>query len=129
MFPTKNAITLTARKKLVTLLNQSLADAVDLVTQSKQAHWNVRGDDISSRLQEYPASASSQHAHVEALSSALAAFAARCRAWIDETDALGDKVTADIFTGIARGIDKQLWFVESHLSVEDAIRPRKSRRG
>lgn len=32
-----------AREKLVKLLNQALADTFDLVTQFKQAHWNVRG--------------------------------------------------------------------------------------
>lgn len=31
------------REKLVTLLNQRLADASDLKSQAKQAHWNVKG--------------------------------------------------------------------------------------
>lgn len=31
------------RKKLIALLNQHLADAFDLVSQTKQAHWNVKG--------------------------------------------------------------------------------------
>src|SRR5690606_21934097 len=32
-----------ARGQMVDLLNESLADAVDLATQLKQAHWNVKG--------------------------------------------------------------------------------------
>lgn len=31
------------REKLVDLLNQRLADVIDLKTQAKQAHWNVKG--------------------------------------------------------------------------------------
>lgn len=31
------------REKLIELLNQRLADAADLKSQAKQAHWNVKG--------------------------------------------------------------------------------------
>jgi len=31
------------RKKLIALMNQELADTFDLVSQTKQAHWNVKG--------------------------------------------------------------------------------------
>ena len=34
------------RKALIDLLNASLADALDLYTQTKQAHWNVKGPDF-----------------------------------------------------------------------------------
>jgi len=52
--------------------------------------------------------------HVEALSSALAAFGKAARNTIDEANELGDLDTADLFTEISRGIDKWLWFVEAH---------------
>jgi starvation-inducible DNA-binding protein len=32
-----------ARASLVTLLNQRLADMIDLFNQTKYAHWNVKG--------------------------------------------------------------------------------------
>jgi starvation-inducible DNA-binding protein len=35
-----------ARAKLVDLINQQLADTFDLVSQVKQAHWNVKGPDF-----------------------------------------------------------------------------------
>jgi starvation-inducible DNA-binding protein len=43
MRQTKNDIAEGTRSKLVELLNARLADAIDLQTQCKQAHWNVRG--------------------------------------------------------------------------------------
>jgi starvation-inducible DNA-binding protein len=54
--------------------------------------------------------------HVFTLSAALAAFGQSARQAIDEAAAYGDADTADLFTGISRGIDHQLWFVESHLA-------------
>ena len=52
--------------------------------------------------------------HVFAVSAALAAFGQSAREAIDKTDKSGDKATADLFTEIVRGIDQNLWFVESH---------------
>ena len=66
-------------------------------------------------LQEYPLHIVNEREHVEALSSALAAYGKSARRAIDQTDELGDKDTADIFTEISRGVDKYLWFVEAHL--------------
>ena len=44
-----------------------------------------------------------------------AAYAATTRAAIDEADKMGDMATSDLFTEVARGIDKGLWFLEAHL--------------
>ena len=43
MFKTKNDLSEPTRGKVVELLNARLADAIDLQTQTKQAHWNVKG--------------------------------------------------------------------------------------
>ena len=43
MYETENDISLQRRTELNTLMNQRLADAVDLQMQMKQAHWNVKG--------------------------------------------------------------------------------------
>ncbi|MCI0704211.1 MAG: DNA starvation/stationary phase protection protein Dps [Planctomycetia bacterium] len=42
-FHTRNNISTENRSKLVPLLNQQLADTIDLYTQLKYAHWNVKG--------------------------------------------------------------------------------------
>jgi starvation-inducible DNA-binding protein len=71
-----------------------------------------------SSLPEYPATAVDGRGHVEALSSALAAFGKAARHAIDQADELGDQDTSDLFTEVSRGIDKWLWFVEAHLQAE-----------
>jgi starvation-inducible DNA-binding protein len=71
-----------------------------------------------SSLPEYPPIATNSRDHVEALSSALAAFGKLARKAIDESNDMGDLDTADLFTEVSRGIDKWLWFVEAHLQAE-----------
>src|SRR5260370_25228868 len=43
MYETENDIPKERRSELNALMNQRLADAVDLQMQMKQAHWNVKG--------------------------------------------------------------------------------------
>ncbi len=43
LYPTKNDLPETNRVQVVGLLNQRLAECIDLQTQCKQAHWNVKG--------------------------------------------------------------------------------------
>jgi starvation-inducible DNA-binding protein len=43
LFPTKNDLPEATRSRIADLLNQRLADCIDLQTQCKQAHWNVKG--------------------------------------------------------------------------------------
>ena len=42
MFDTKNDLPVNTRTKVIELLNARLADAIDLGTQTKHAHWNVK---------------------------------------------------------------------------------------
>jgi starvation-inducible DNA-binding protein len=155
MLTTRNSLPLPAREAMVNLCNARLADAVDLTTHAKQAHWTVRGANFialhelfdsvhtdaenwmdlvaervaqlggqahgtaaaateKSKLPRYPLNISEGAAQVDALSASLAAFGKLVRAAIDEATEKGDAATADIFTEIARGVDKQLWFVEAH---------------
>lgn len=159
MYKTKNDLPQQARAQLVDLCNARLADAIDLQTQCKQAHWNVKGpdfialhelfdkinDDVEayvdliaeravqlggtadgtarsvakrSTLPEYAAKGGAGAEHVDALSSALAAFGKLARQAIDKSDELKDADTVDLFTEISRGTDKWLWFVEAHLQAE-----------
>lgn len=155
LFDTKNDLARETRVEVIALLNQRLAEAIDLQTQCKQAHWNVKGpafialhklfdeinedvegyvDEIAervvqlggiaegtvgaveehSKLPDYPLALSTGAEHVAALSDALAAFGRAVRIGIEEMNELEDAGTADLLTGISRGVDKWLWFVEAH---------------
>ncbi len=156
MHDTKIDIKKDTRETIIEMLNARLADSLDLKSQAKQGHWNLKGmnfialhelfdqvatevEDYSdmiaervtilggtaegtvrvaaekSSLSQYPMEITEGRDHVEALSSALAEFAKETRTNIDESDEAGDAVTADLFTEVARGTDKLLWFVEAHI--------------
>jgi len=159
MYATRIDLPVALREQVIPELQARLAMAVDLFTQVKQAHWNVKGptfialhelfdriaeiveehgDTLAERitalggradgtarvvaaqsgLPEYPTEGDSGRAHLEAVAERLAAFGRSVRAGIDRASALGDADSADLFTGISREIDKQLWFVEAHLQSD-----------
>ena len=43
MFETSNDLSPSTRQSAIDLLNEHLADAIDLQLQAKQAHWNIKG--------------------------------------------------------------------------------------
>ncbi|BAY64486.1 starvation-inducible DNA-binding protein [Calothrix brevissima NIES-22] len=63
LYPSRIDIPVEVRSQLVVILNQTLAASLDLKTQAKQAHWNVKGtdfyqlhelfDEIAGELEEY----------------------------------------------------------------------------
>ncbi len=69
----------------------------------------------TSKLTPYPTDTYAVADHLAALIDRFAAFANAVRENIDETDEAGDAGTADLFTEVSRGIDKQLWFLEAHV--------------
>ena len=68
-----------------------------------------------SKLEPYPTDVTVEKQHLKLLADRLAAFGKLAREAIDASDEAGDKDTADLFTGVSRQIDKDLWFVEAHL--------------
>ncbi|HQX55990.1 MAG TPA: DNA starvation/stationary phase protection protein Dps [Pyrinomonadaceae bacterium] len=125
MHKTKIDIAKGKREKLIALLNQRLADAFDLKSQSKQAHWNVKGmnfialhelfdqvateldpmvDDIAERITTLGGTALGT-VRVAAQNSSLAEYPLEISDGADHVDALsnvladfGKKVRADIDT-------------------------------
>jgi starvation-inducible DNA-binding protein len=70
----------------------------------------------------YPLGIADENQHLFAVSGALAGFGQSVREAIDSASEFGDATTADLFTEISRGVDQQLWFVESHLAPK-AVKP------
>lgn len=80
------------------------------------AHGTIQVVAERSFLVPYKHGIADEKCHVFAVSGSLAAFGQSARDAIDEASKYGDADTADLFTEISRGIDKQLWFVESHIA-------------
>lgn len=80
------------------------------------AHGTIQVAAARSFLVPYTLGIADQLQHVFAVSGSLAAFGQSVRAAIGEASAAGDPDTADLFTDISRGIDRQLWLVESHIA-------------
>ncbi len=157
-FTTHNDLPSHTRETMIPLLNQQLADALDLCSQVKQAHWNVKGmqfiqlhllfdtlaDSLaefgdliaervaalggtamgtarmtaaSSLLPEFPAEIVADRQVIELLAQRYGAYASSSRAAIDTAAEHEDPNSADLFTAIARTIDKQLWMIEAHIQV------------
>jgi starvation-inducible DNA-binding protein len=68
-----------------------------------------------SKLAPYPPDVTAEKEHLQALADRIAAFGKLAREAINAADEVGDKDTADLFTGVSRQMDKDLWFVEAHL--------------
>ena len=64
----------------------------------------------------YPLGVADELQHLFAVSAALAAFGGSVIDAIAKSTKIEDPTTADLFTEISRGIDQQLYFVESHLA-------------
>jgi starvation-inducible DNA-binding protein len=144
LYATKNDLSEQTRSQMIALCNARLADSVDLQTQVKQAHWNVKGpdfialhklfDDINEEVEEYVDLTAERVVQLGGIAEGTARLAVKssklpeyplniaegtygklARAAIDEASKAGDADTADIFTEVSRGVDKWLWFVEAHL--------------
>jgi starvation-inducible DNA-binding protein len=157
-FDTRIDIDPRSRAQLVELLNARLADSLDLQTQAKFAHWNVKGKDFyqlhllfdevaehaedtvdliaeritalggraegtlrqaaaNSSLPEYETDAVQGMDHVRFLADRVGLTGNSVREAVDRSMELGDQATADMFTEILRSLDKDLYFLESHIQV------------
>ena len=152
---TNNDMQDNAKANSMVLLEQNLANGLDVANMTKQAHWNLKGpefigihlmldgfrdeqDDWNDKMAErivqlggtakgstqavgertklppYPLNIYAIADHLKALIDRYAQHANTVRKSIDEADDAGDPDTADVFTEVSRGLDKQLWFLEAH---------------
>ena len=74
LHPTKIDIPDNARAAMVDLLNARLADAVDLATQMKQAHWNVKGPSFIALHELFDAIHTAVQGHVDNLAERITAL-------------------------------------------------------
>jgi starvation-inducible DNA-binding protein len=112
----------------------ALRELFDKVAQGVEAYANLIAEHIvqlggmaegtaqavarRTSLDEYRLATAKGQGHIDALSTTLTAFGKHARYASEQATLLQDTDTADIFTEIARGIDKWLWFVETSQQEE-----------
>lgn len=79
------------------------------------AHGTVQTVAVATVVAPMSESQLAPEEYVRATVDALRTFGASMYKLIDEAEKLGDPVTADIATGIAREVDKAAWFIGAHL--------------
>jgi starvation-inducible DNA-binding protein len=118
MFSTRNDLPREVRGRMIALLNQQLADTFDLYSQTKQAHWNVKGAQFFPLHELFDKLAAELAGYVDMIAERYAALAVSTRQAIESAEGQDDADTADILTEISRGLDKALWFLEAHLQTQ-----------
>lgn len=71
---TKNDLSAEARNKVIELLNARLADASDLKSQAKQAHWNVKGIHFFQLHELFDQVATAVEAHIDLIAERVTAL-------------------------------------------------------
>jgi starvation-inducible DNA-binding protein len=73
-FPTRNDLSEETRATSIAVCNQQLAAAFDLYSQTKQAHWNVKGKDFFQLHELFDDLAEVVLAHVDAIAERATAL-------------------------------------------------------
>ncbi len=98
--------------QVATLVNGFTDELAERIVQlGGSAPAGIKG----SELKPVPVTSSAE-GNLKAATSALSVATKELYDAISQTSNFGDDVTADICTRIAGELDKQLWFIESHLS-------------
>ena len=74
MHRTKNDLGEKNREKVIATLNARLADAIDLKTQAKQAHWNVKGPHFIGLHELFDQVATAVEAHTDLIAERVTAL-------------------------------------------------------
>ena len=112
--------TFIAVHELLDQLRDDIDEHVDIIAERVAqldgiALGTVQTVASGTKLAPYPLDIRKVEDHVGALVDRYAALSASTREAIDTADEAGDADTADIFTALSRVLDKNLWFLKSHL--------------
>ena len=112
--------TFIAVHELLDQLRDDVDEHVDIIAERVAqldgvALGTVQTVGAATQLAPYPTDIRKIADHIGALVERYATLSASTREAIDTADEAGDADTADIFTAFSRVLDKNLWFLKSHL--------------
>ncbi|TPW26836.1 DNA starvation/stationary phase protection protein Dps [Pararhizobium mangrovi] len=105
--------------KLFDELHEVTEEFVDTIAErltalGGQAHGTVQAASENTVLEPYPLDLVNSEDHLRQLSEAYARWNAEVEKGIEEASESGDPLTEDLLTEVGRGLDKSLYFLESH---------------
>ena len=82
-----------------------------------QAHGTVQAAAQNSVLEPYPLDLVKSEDHLKRLTESYSAWSAAVEKGIEEASEAGDPLTEDLLTAVGRGLDKSIYFMESHFQA------------
>jgi starvation-inducible DNA-binding protein len=119
-FPTRNDIPAENRAKLISLLNQQLADTFDLVSQTKFAHWNVKGPSFIALHKLFDKLADTLREHVDEIAERATALGGVAMGTVRQAAAMSH--TPEFPTGTFKDMAVVTALAERYAAVGKATR-------
>ena len=103
-------------------LHEETEEYVDTIAErltaiGGQAHGTVQAASENSLLDPYPLDLVKSEDHLKRLTESYAKWSAAIAEGIEEASEAGDPLTEDLLTAIGRGLDKGIYFMESHFQA------------
>ncbi len=99
---TRSDLALETRRKMVSLLNQQLADTSDLYSQTKQAHWNVKGPEFFQLHELFDLLAKNIDGYIDQIAERVTALGGEARGTVRM--AAADSRLPEFPEGLRRGL-------------------------
>lgn len=106
--------------KLLDDIAEEVEDQVDIIAErvtslGGTALGTLQEANKNTVLKTYPVTIFDAKDHIAHLTHNIAILGELARNHIDETDALNDMATNDLYIDLVRMLDKNLWFLEAHV--------------
>ncbi len=103
-------------------LHEETEEYVDTIAErltaiGGQAHGTVQAASENSLLDPYPLDLVKSEDHLKRLTESYSKWSAAIAEGIEEASEAGDPLTEDLLTAIGRGLDKGIYFMESHFQA------------
>ena len=119
-FPTRNDSASENRAKVISLLNQNLADTFDLMSQTKFAHWNVKGPNFYQLHLLFDSLAEKVEEHVDEIAERVTALGGVATGTARQA-AASSRVT-EFPAGVHKGMDVVTALADRYAAVGKTVR-------
>lgn len=119
-FPTRNNSAGENRAKVVSLLNQHLADLFDLMSQTKFAHWNVKGPNFYQLHLLFDSLAEKVEEHVDEVAERVTALGGVATGTARQ--AAASSRVPEFPAGVHKGMDVVTALADRYATVGNAVR-------